>query len=272
MQNLYQAAYACLMQTDIDHKLFCAKQLYTDWQAGQLVRNNLPDYVIERVFTPGRSTKPELVHPKQVKQRKLHTLAGRQALLHAVAHIEFNAINLALDAVYRFRDMPDAYYGDWLQVAAEEAYHFGLVRERLTSLGCQYGDLPAHNGLWEQACKTDYDVMVRMALVPRVLEARGLDVTPGMMERLHEVGDQATVEVLAIILRDEIGHVRIGSYWFHYLCQQRGLVPEVTFRRLLSEVMQSPLRGPFYTEARLQAGFTQQELDDLLQMERDWKY
>ena len=114
--------------------------------------------------------------------------------------------------------------------------------------------------------------MVRMALVPRVLEARGLDVTPGMMERLREVGDQATVEVLAIILRDEIGHVRIGSYWFHYLCQRRGLVSEVTFRRLLSEVMQSPLRGPFYTEARLQAGFTQQELDDLLQMERDWKY
>lgn len=270
MQNLYQAAYTCLMQTTIEHKLLCAKQLYTDWQAGQLVRNNLPDYPPQRVLIPGRPEKPELVPPKLVKQRKLSSLQGRQALLHAVAHIEFNAINLALDAVYRFRDMPDAYYGDWLQVAAEEAYHFGLVCERLASLGSQYGDMPAHNGLWEQACKTDHDVMLRMALVPRVLEARGLDVTPGMMQRLREVGDQDTVSVLGIILRDEIGHVRIGSHWFFYLCAQRGLEPETTFRQLVRQVMQAPLRGPFYTEARLQAGFTQQELNDLLLMEQEW--
>ncbi len=269
-QNLYSQTHACLMEQDIERKLASATQLYADWQAGLLARESLSDCPVRAVPVAGRPAKPDLVHPKQVKQRKLSTVEGRKALLHAVAHIEFNAINLALDAVYRFRDMPDAYYGDWLQVAAEEAYHFGLVRGRLRELGGTYGDLPAHNGLWEQACKTDYDVMIRMALVPRVLEARGLDVTPGMMERLREVDDVATVEVLAIILRDEIGHVRIGSHWYHYCCQQRGLEPEATFRQLLREVLQAPLRSPLYTEARLQAGFSAQELEELILMEQNW--
>jgi uncharacterized ferritin-like protein (DUF455 family) len=270
MQNLYAAAYACLMQTDLNQKLVCAQQLYADWQAGNLMRENTHENAVQTIPVPGRPAKPELVHPKQVKQRKLSTPEGRRALLHAVAHIEFNAINLALDAVYRFRDLPDAYYGDWLQVAAEESYHFNLLRERLRDCGCVYGDLPAHNGLWEQACKTDYDALVRMALVPRVLEARGLDVTPGMMQRLREVGDDATVAILEIILRDEIGHVRIGSHWFRYCCEQRGLEPEATFRQLVYEVLQGPLRGPFYTEARLQAGFSAAELEQLQEMEKTW--
>lgn len=270
MQNLYAAAHACLMQTDLEQKLACAAQLYADWQAGRLTRVETSDCPVQAVPEPGRPAKPELVHPREVRQRKLSTPEGRRALLHAVAHIEFNAINLGLDAVYRFRDMPDAFYGDWLQVAAEEAYHFSLLHERMADFGCRYGDLPAHNGLWEQACKTDYDVLVRMALVPRVLEARGLDVTPGMMQRLREVGDEATVSILEIILRDEIGHVRIGSRWFRHCCEQRGLEPEATFRQLLREVMQAPLRGPFYTEARLQAGFTVEELDQLLAMEQAW--
>ncbi|MBU0655929.1 MAG: ferritin-like domain-containing protein [Gammaproteobacteria bacterium] len=270
MQNLYVAAYACLMQTDLEQKLACAQQLYADWQAGILLRETPPDCPVMTVLVPGRPARPELVHPKQVKQRKLTTPEGRRALLHAIAHIEFNAINLGLDAVYRFRDMPNDYYGDWLQVAAEEAYHFSLLRARMQDFACAYGDLPAHNGLWEQACKTDYDVMVRMALVPRVLEARGLDVTPGMMARLREVGDETTIGILEIILRDEIGHVRIGSRWFRYCCEQRGLEAEATFRQLLRDVMQAPLRGPFYTEARLQAGFTAEELEQLLAMEQQW--
>ena len=268
--NLYSKTYACLMEQDVERKLAAATQLYADWQAGSLVRKILSECPVLAVPVAGRPVKPELVHPKQVKQRKLSTLEGRKALLHAVAHIEFNAINLALDAVYRFRDMPDAYYGDWLQVAAEEAYHFGLVRARLRELGGDYGDLPAHNGLWEQACKTDYDVMVRMALVPRVLEARGLDVTPSMMARLREVNDLPTVGILEIILRDEIGHVRIGSRWYRHCCEQRGLEPEATFRQLLREVLQAPLRSPLFTEARLQAGFTAAELEELLAMERSW--
>lgn len=270
MKNLYQAAYACLMQTAVPQKLACAAALYADWQAGQLSRETDGNCPVLPLPVPGRPAKPELVDPKAVKQRKLGTIAGQQALVHAVAHIEFNAINLALDAVYRFRDMPDAYYGDWLQVAAEEAYHFRLLQQRLTALGAAYGDLPAHNGLWEQACKTADDVLVRMALVPRVLEARGLDVTPGMMQRLREIGDTQTVEILEIILRDEIGHVRIGSRWFHYCCAQRGLEPETTFQRLIREVMQAPLRGPFYTEARLQAGFSTAELAQLVALEQQW--
>lgn len=268
MKNLYKEVHACLMQADIECKLKQAQDLYQQWQAGELKR--LEAEPVIAIPVPGRPEKPELVPPAQVKQRKLTTDAGRAALLHAVAHIEFNAINLALDAAYRFRNMPEDYYGDWLQVAAEEAYHFSLLRDRMQSMNVRYGDMPAHNGLWEQACKTDDDVMVRMALVPRVLEARGLDVTPGMMQRLKSVGDHETVEILEIILRDEIGHVRIGSRWYRHCCELRGLEPEETFRRLLKEVMGSPLRSPFYTEGRLQAGFTQEELDELLKLEKNW--
>jgi uncharacterized ferritin-like protein (DUF455 family) len=268
-RSVYDAAYACLMQADVETKLSAVKQLYADWQQGLLSRaaESAP---VQAVAVPGRPARPELVHPKKVKQRKLTSPAGRMALLHAVAHIEFNAINLALDAAYRFRDMPDDYYGDWLKVAAEEAYHFGLMRERMAKLDGAYGDLPAHNGLWEQACKTDHDVLVRMALVPRVLEARGLDVTPPMIEKLRQAGDEDTIAVLEIILRDEIGHVQIGSHWYRYCCELRGLEPEAHFRTLLREVMKAPLRGPFYEEGRLLAGFSAEELEQLRLLEENW--
>ena len=267
--DLYAAALRCLLATDPEQKIRLAPQLQQAWLAGELQRSAqaLPAQKIE---IPGRPAKPVLVLPKQMKQRKLQHVEGRIALLHAVAHIEFNAINLALDAVYRFREMPEAYYSDWLQVAAEEAYHFALVRTRLRELGADYGDLPAHNGLWEHALKTDHDVLVRMALVPRVLEARGLDVTPPMMERLREVGDEATADVLAIILRDEVGHVRMGSHWYRYCCELRGVEPESTFRQLLREVLQAPVRGPFYIEGRLQAGFSAEELEQLKSLEDNW--
>lgn len=267
--ELYSLTYQALLETDIEQKLQKSAALWQCWQQNQFdPRCN--DTHVEAILVPGRPSKPVLVPHQQVKQRKLASMEGRIALLHAVAHIEFNAINLALDAVYRFRDMPAAYYGDWLKVAAEEAYHFSLLRQRLQDLGANYGDLPAHNGLWEHACKTDHDVLVRMALVPRVLEARGLDVTPPMMQRLQAVGDQETVDILAIILRDEIGHVQIGSYWYRYCCEQRGLEPEATFRQLLREVLQAPVRTPFYEKGRLQAGFSQAELHALQQLEAEW--
>jgi len=269
VKEFYEAVYAALMQADVTQKLQAAQQLHEDWENGLLLRSATAP-AAQAVPIPGRPAQPALVPPKQVKQRKLSTLAGRIALVHAVAHIEFNAINLALDAAYRFRDMPDAYYGDWLQVAAEEAYHFSLLQQRLHDLGSEYGALPAHNGLWEQACKTADDVLVRMALVPRVLEARGLDVTPGMMARLQAAGDTETEAILAIILRDEIGHVRIGSHWFRYCCEQRGVEPEATFRQLLREVMQAPVRGPFYEAGRLQAGFSAEELQQLRALEENW--
>jgi uncharacterized ferritin-like protein (DUF455 family) len=182
------------------------------------------------------------------------------ALIHAVAHIEFNAINLACDAIYRFRDLPDDYYTDWSRVAAEEAYHFSLLQRRLEQLDYGYGDFPAHNGLWELARNTASDPLVRMALVPRVMEARGLDVTPGMMKRFAAIGDSETVAVLEIILRDEIGHVEVGSRWFRFLCEQREIDAESTYFELLQQYLGSDVRCPLHREARLQAGFSESEL------------
>lgn len=211
----------------------------------------------------GRPERPVLVSPAGLPRRGLGSVHGRIALLHAVAHIEFNAINLALDAALRFAGMPEDYYRDWLSVAFDEARHFRLLETRLNELGAAYGDLPAHNGLWEMAEKTAHDPLVRMALVPRVLEARGLDVTPGMIEKLRNAGDHDSVACLEIILEEEVRHVAIGSRWFRYLCEQRALVPESTFRSLLHEHYADGLRGPFNHEARLEAGFTESELEEL---------
>lgn len=261
--DIHQAAHQCLMLSgNVKGKRMHTDLLYTHWQEGKYQRlaQQTP---VERIEIPGRPEKPQLVAPKKLKQRSLNTEKGRASLIHAITHIEFNAINLALDAVYRFRDMPDQYYTDWLQVAAEEAYHFSLLEKRLQQLGYQYGDMPAHNGLWEMAVKTDHDVLVRMALVPRVLEAHGLDVTPGIMKKLEHAGDLETVAILKIILHDEINHVRIGSHWFHYCCQQRNLDADKTFQQQLQQYMSGSLRGPFHHEARLQAGFSMEEMKQL---------
>lgn len=261
--NLYQAAYHCLMEVNVQRKRECVEQLYQDWKSNKLTRT---EFELKKIEIPGRPQKPELVVPASLKQRKLGSELGRATLIHAITHIEFNAINLALDAVYRFRDMPDEYCTDWLQVAFEESFHFSLLQARLDDLGYKYGDFPAHNGLWEMVLKTDHDVMIRMALVPRVLEARGLDVTPGMMAKLEKAGDTGTVEALKIILRDEIGHVAIGSRWFKYCCELNGYHYQEKFRQLLMEYMGSGLRGPFHVEARIEAGFTKEELDELVKM------
>ncbi|MGQ0699750.1 MAG: ferritin-like domain-containing protein [Panacagrimonas sp.] len=222
---------------------------------GQGVRESL----LSDPNIPGHPTYPLLVHPREVPRRGLGTPEGRAAMVHAVAHIEFNAINLALDAALRFGDMPNAYYADWISVAQDEARHFAMLSARLDRLGYAYGAFPAHNGLWEAAEKTAHDVMERMALVPRVLEARGLDVTPNMILRLHEVGDLETAAILRTILQEEVRHVAIGTRWFRHLCMQRGLDPVATFRRLLVE-HRVRLRPPFNEDARRRAGFEQAEL------------
>ena len=213
---------------------------------------------------PGRPALPQLVAPHQVARRSPFTVAGRAALLHAVAHIEFNAINLALDAVWRFAGMPPAYYRDWLQVAAEEALHFTLLSEHLATLGHAYGDFCAHDGLWAMVEKTASDVTARMALVPRTLEARGLDATPPMQARLAQAGDTRAVEILDIILRDEIGHVVIGNRWYRWLCKREGIDAVVTYDRLARTYGAPRPRGPFNLEARRAAGFTLDEMDALL--------
>jgi uncharacterized ferritin-like protein (DUF455 family) len=212
---------------------------------------------------PGRPEKPELVSPLSVKRRSMNTPEGRAILIHALAHIEFNAINLALDAVWRFPDMPSTYYSDWLRVAAEEALHFSLLAGHLQTLGHAYGDFPAHNSLWEMAAKTQHDILARIALVPRTMEARGLDATPPVRAKLAQAGDKEAAAILDIILRDEIGHVATGNRWYGWLCEQRGLEPVATYARLAREYAAPVLRGPFNLEARRAAGFSELELAGL---------
>ena len=209
---------------------------------------------------PGRPARPRLVPADQVPRRSPFTPEGRAALLHAIAHIEFNAINLALDAAWRFPGMPDAYYLDWLQVAGEEALHFTLLREHLQSLGHDYGDFDAHDGLWLMTQRTAGDVTARMALVPRTLEARGLDATPPLQAKLARSGDHRAVEILGVILREEVGHVAIGNRWYAWLCERDGLDPEAHFAALVRRHQAPRLRAPFNVQARREAGFTEAEI------------
>jgi uncharacterized ferritin-like protein (DUF455 family) len=216
---------------------------------------------------PGRPERPRLIPAKQVPFRNPFTPEGLAALIHAVCHIEFNAINLALDAVWRFNDMPEAYYEDWLRVAFEESQHFELLHTHLQSLGYQYGDFDAHDGLWQMCEKTADDVLARMALVPRTLEARGLDATPLIQEKLRKAASPAAiraVEILDIILCDEVGHVAIGNHWYRWLCEQRGLDPVTLYGDLVQRYDAPKLKPPFNTAARKKAGFTDLELAYLL--------
>lgn len=213
---------------------------------------------------PGRPQRPRLVPAKDVPMRSHMTSEGRVALLHAIVHIEFNAINLALDAIWRFSGMPEDYYRDWLKVAIEEAEHFELLSKRLAAYGAAYGDCDAHDGLWQMAQSTAGDVLARMALVPRTLEARGLDASPAVKAKLAAAGDAESAAALDIILRDEIGHVAIGNRWFHHLCAERGLDPVPTYSHLVKQHAAPRLRPPFNLEARRAAGFFPEEIDALL--------
>ena len=244
---------------DPDAKAAAVAALQQAWQAGNLGLDAQAPLVAPSVL-PGRPDRPRLVLPRDLPPRSPHQPEGHAALIHSVAHIEFNAINLALDAVWRFAGLPRAYYEDWLRVAAEEALHFSLLQAHLVSLGWRYGDFDAHDGLWTMTERTAADPLARMALVPRLLEARGLDATPPMQRRLRQAGDLRAVEILDIILRDEIGHVAVGNRWFHHLCQERGLEPLSTFAALARAHGAPRLKPPFNLQARQQAGFRADEL------------
>jgi uncharacterized ferritin-like protein (DUF455 family) len=206
---------------------------------------------------PGRPDKPVLRPPREVPKRRISAAPeGRVALLHALAHIELNAIDLACDIVFRFTEesLPRAYYDDWVRVADEEAKHFLLLDERLRDLGAAYGDLPAHDGLWQAAEATAHDLLARLAVVPLVLEARGLDVTPQMIEKLEAVGDRDSAKALRIIYEDEKGHVAIGKRWFDWLCERRGKEPRAAWRTLVQRHFNGQIKPPFNAEARSAAG------------------
>jgi uncharacterized ferritin-like protein (DUF455 family) len=255
----FEAIAECIVMDDPRAKSAAVSELWEQVQRDGLARP--PGSAAPPIGDPGRPLRPELVAPQAVPRRRLGSREGRAALVHAIAHIEFNAINLALDAAWRFRDLPADFTLDWLSVAADEARHFCLLDDRLGELDAAYGDFPAHNGLWDMAVRTAHDCLERMALVPRVLEARGLDVTPGMIERLQQAGDDRTIAALEVILAEEVRHVEIGTRWFHYCCARAGVDPDQTFLRLLHERFDDGLRGPFNVPARTAAGFSQHELE-----------
>jgi uncharacterized ferritin-like protein (DUF455 family) len=226
---------------------------------------NLSAAIDEPADLPGMPAALRLVHAKDLRPQPLHTPNGKGALLHALAHIELNAVNLALDAVWRFADMPLAYYLQWLNVAREEAYHYRMLARRMAHWGTAYTQHAAHNTLWVMAHKTRGDVLARMALVPRLHEARGLDAAPAVREKLIGCGDAPSGAVVAVIQRDEVGHVGVGNHWFRALCEQRGLDPMSHYATLCEQYDAPKLRPPFNEAARLAAGFTQDEIDWLYQ-------
>lgn len=264
--NFFEAVYACLIESNLEQKISLVATLQQNWELSCFDFTPTPE--IHRVPDAGRPERPELVPPKDLPRRGLGTREGHAALIHSIAHIEFNAVNLALDALYRFQNMPKSYYQDWLGVATEESYHFQMIREHLYHLGFEYGDFKAHNGLWVTTYETDHCPRVRMALVPRTLEARGLDVTVPMMKKLRAIGDKRGVEILKILLRDEIGHVEVGTRWFRYLCNVEGLNPFNEFVAIVQRYFHGDLRGPFNFEARAEAGFSEEEIRWLKSIEQ----
>lgn len=261
MISLRDQALSVLLNCNPDRKAEEARAANASLPAAAHARMAEPDGI------PGRPLRPRLVPHNEVRQRSVATAkgsnAGRAALIHAIAHIELNAIDLAADVTWRFAGMPDDFYRDWFRVMQEEALHFQFLRDHLAGLGHAYGDFPAHNALWEMAERTRHDVLARVALVPRTLEARGLDASPAVRTKLLSVGDKTGAAIIDIILKDEIGHVRVGNRWYAWFCEQRGLDPITTYAQLTSLHDAPRLRGPFNLDARRAAGFSATELDAL---------
>lgn len=255
--SLYEAACAVVATPDLDQKIWLAQSTAKAWFGRQLSRGKMSggNLLPER---PGRPDRPELRAPRDMPKRSAHGDRGRFALLHSLAHIELNAIDMTWDLVARFiaSRVPRSFFDNWVQVGLEEAKHFNLLRQRLAELGGAYGDLPAHDGLWQAAEATGDDLLARLAVVPLVLEARGLDVTPSMILKLQEVGDDRSARIIEIIYRDEKRHVAFGAKWFRYLCEIEGSAPELRFHDLIRKNFKGTLKPPFNDRARSEAGLT----------------
>jgi uncharacterized ferritin-like protein (DUF455 family) len=262
LQDLRCLALTVLGEADPTRKAAASRRLWQAWQAGALSLD-VEAHWTEPEGVPGRPLRPVLTSRLSQRSRSPHTREGRAALLHAIAHIEFNAINLALDALFRFPHLPVDFYADWLRVAAEEALHFTLLRDHLHSLGADYGDFEAHDGLWQMCHATRHDFRARMALVPRTLEARGLDATPPLQQKLAAAGDSRAVDILDIILRDEIGHVAIGNRWYRWACDRDGVDPDSDFAAQCNRYGAPRPRRPLNLGARALAGFSADELQRL---------
>lgn len=254
--SLRGAAVEAISAADLAVKTELAQEAARRWQRRTLSLRSPLDRPVP--LRPGRPEKPVLTPPTQVKKRSLGSLRGRIALLHSIAHIELNAVDLALDIVARFasESVPNSFFDGWMKVAFEEAKHFRMVRQRLNDLGADYGDLPAHDGLWQAAHDTRNDLTARLAVVPLILEARGLDVTPALQARMRETGDFETAAVLDVIYEDEKGHVAVGAKWFRFLCARERKDPAATFQQLVRANFRGPLKAPFNDIARAEAGLT----------------
>ena len=263
MENIFYLAFQCLTESDIDKKLSMSIDTVEKIKSGVLEYKPY-SLDIENVV-PGRPDRPELIKPKDVARRNTHTDEGRAAMVHSFAHIEFNAINLVWDLICRFQDMPKEFYRDWAQVAGEETKHFKLLRNYLNEKGYDYGSFPAHDGLWTIAEQTKHDILLRLAVVPRIMEARGLDVTPDLIERFRKAKDDEMVSILELILEEEIGHVMFGTKWYRFVCQRMEKDPEEKFREIMDEYLPSSKTKKINKNARLQAGFSQTEINYLIE-------
>lgn len=254
--TLSEMAVAVLSTADGHAKTALSRDCAAKWFAAREAGTPLPIGTSSPPDFPARPEKPELLSPRDVPRRRPGTPAGRIALLHAVAHIELNAVDLHWDIIARFSDtpMPIGFYDDWVKAADEESKHFNLVTECLHRLDSHYGALPAHAGMWRAAEDTATDFMGRLAVVPMVLEARGLDVTPGMIDIFRKAGGEAAVDALEIIYAEEVGHVAYGSKWFHFLCGRHNLDPKEVFHDLVRTYFHSTLKPPFNEEKRAEAG------------------
>lgn len=255
--SLVEAARTIVASPDLDEKIRLAYRASKAWFGHGLSLGALSDPA-GMPDRPGRPPHPELKAPRDMPRRSAGGSKGRIALLHSLAHIELNAVDMTWDLVGRFahEDMPRAFFDNWVQVGLEEAKHFELLSRRLVELGSWYGELPAHDGLWQAAQATGHDLTARLAVVPLVLEARGLDVTPATIESLLAAGDAASAEILEIIYRDEKRHVAFGAKWFRHMCDRQGLPPEPTFHALVRANFRGALKPPFNDRARSEAGLT----------------
>lgn len=260
MENLFSLAGTCLSESNLDKKIELSTRYAEKIVSGNIQIRSLMDATTSAIIV-GRPGKPVLISPKDLPRRNIKTTEGRAAMIHSFAHIEFNAINLAWDLIYRFQEMPDDFYSDWASVAAEETKHFVLLRKKLQKMDYDYGDFPAHDGLWKIAEDTAHDILLRLAVVPRIMEARGLDVTPDLINRFREINDNETASILDVILVEEIGHVSIGTKWYRHVCKKREKDPEITFRKIIDEYLPSNKTKKINQSARLMAGFSQSELD-----------
>lgn len=274
MKNLYQEAKNCFLSVDPDEKLEMSLDIAGAWDSGRLEWQEGDTLLHElplQLNQPGRRDKPVLVDVSKVKNRGFKSVQQRASLIHALTHIELTAVNLSWDSVYRYRHLPKDYYDDWVQTAREESRHFYLLRQSLRDMGYDYGDFPAHNELWQMAVNTADDLMARMAIVHRILEARALDVVPFAVDKFRGIGDSKTADALVIIANDEIGHVNSGARWFRYRCEQEQLDPHKTFFTLMKKYLKSTPRGPFNREARMKAGFSLAEMQELERLDAEYK-